>query len=502
MAIPQSRYVDIDSGLIGTSPFQTREFILRLATENPLVPPQMPIFFTSAQSVGEYFGVNSIEYLQSVYYFSYKSPVFLNSPSSISFAKYVTVDSAPMIFGVKANYSLSDFTSIIDGSFNLTLGGISQDVLGMDFSADLSLSDVANTVQTAIQASNIDPLFASANVIFDAVEGQFIFAGGSTGSANIKTDIAAAGTNILPNLGWDSTAIFIYGADAQTLIEFVQDTVDQNNNFGTLAFIPDLNVTQDTELATFFANENFRYLYATKSTSTTSQSYSDNLKNEDGLGAAVTLYDSNIGNEYPWLLPAIIFSSTDFNTQNSIVNYMFKYNQTTPTVNNESNANFYDNLNINYVGNTQYSGNDINFYQKGVLIGQSNNTNVQIGVYTNEIWLKDAAEVSLLNLLVGSENLPANRSGIARVTNVLQEVIDKALFNGVISVGNVLSTEKKSQIASLTNDPLAYIDVQTNGYWLNVRLTEPSPDVFEIDYLLVYAKNNSVLKITGTHAIA
>ena len=66
MSISISRYVSINSAVLGQSIVGVRQLILNLFTVNPLIPPQTYITFTSAAEVGQYFGTNSEEYYRAV----------------------------------------------------------------------------------------------------------------------------------------------------------------------------------------------------------------------------------------------------------------------------------------------------------------------------------------------------------------------------------------------------------------------------------------------------
>ncbi|MHC5539492.1 DUF3383 family protein, partial [Singulisphaera rosea] len=145
MAIPIINFVDITSGVGGTSQVPTRNLGALVISINNLVPTGTILSFTSAADVGTYFGTGSGEYARAVFYFGWVSKN-ITAPALLSFW-FWNQDAAThsLIFGVQATYSLSTFTAITAGQLNLTLGGFTHTLTGIDCSGDASLTAVAAT---------------------------------------------------------------------------------------------------------------------------------------------------------------------------------------------------------------------------------------------------------------------------------------------------------------------------------------------------------------------
>ena len=193
MAIAFTKYVDITSGVGGSSQAAQRELIGRLFTINNLVPTETSIEFTDIEDVADYFGTTAEEFKRASFYFSFVSKL-TTSAQKISFARWADVDTAPQIFGEEKTQLLSNFTSISDGAITLTLGIDTEIITGIDFTTDLSLTDVAATIETAVQAANVAALWTGATVIFDAVNSRFNLTGGVTGAAVVSVADAALPT--------------------------------------------------------------------------------------------------------------------------------------------------------------------------------------------------------------------------------------------------------------------------------------------------------------------
>lgn len=207
--------------------------------------------------------------------------------------------------------------------------------------------------------------------------------------------------------------------------------------------------------------------------------------------------------QFPEMLPMMIEAATNYQGINSVQNYEFQQVAgLTPSVADDSDADAYDALRINYYGVTQTAGQQIAFYQTGVLMGIG--TNIQdMNAYVNEIWLKDAAGAAIMTLLLSLLQLPANNQGITQLSGVLQSVINQALNNGTISVGKTLSATQQMFITSATGDPLAWYQVQNSGYWFNVVITPvgSNPVRYEATYTLIYSKDDVIRKVNGVHTL-
>jgi hypothetical protein len=199
----------------------------------------------------------------------------------------------------------------------------------------------------------------------------------------------------------------------------------------------------------------------------------------------------------------MIFAATDYAKTNAVQNYMFQQFNLTPSVSSDSVANTLDANRINYYGNTQNAGQQISFYQRGTLMGPATSP-TDMGVFANEIWLKDAAGVAIMNLLLGTSQVPANKFGQSMVLTTLQSVINQAVNNGTISVGKALTAQQKLYITQITGDDLAWQQVQNIGYWINCEIVPyQNNDVTEYKavYTLIYSKNDVIRKVDGSHIL-
>jgi len=264
--------------------------------------------------------------------------------------------------------------------------------------------------------------------------------------------------------------------------------------------MPTLTDDEIVEAATWNDLQNVLFQFMVRCTSSNASDLSTALI--DFGGTALTL--APLAAEYPEMCPMIALAATDYSRRNSVMNYMFKQFSLTPSVTTTTDSDAYDLLRVNYYGRTQQAGQYIDFYQRGILMGEATDP-VDQNVYGNEQWLKDAAGADLMELLVSLARVSANARGRSQIITTLQGVIERALFNGTISVGKPLNNTQKNYISELTGDDLAWHQVQNIGYWLDCVMesyeTEDGRTEWKAVYTLIYSKDDAIRKVDGTHVL-
>lgn len=506
MPIRFKKYIDITSLVGATSTVGERDLIGRLFTTNPLLPTSSYIEFDTAAEVASYFGTASVEYARALFYFSWINKIGI-TPPLISFARWTDANQAPMIFGETLALTLNQLKLITAGSFSLTLGGVTNVISGLNFSGANSLAAVAALIEDGIQAKT-GTMWTAATVSYNATSGGFDFVGGSQVVANV---IVAAGpsNDIATSIGWfpqsvngGTGAIWSDGNLAESITTTLTNSAQASDNFGTFLFVPALTDDQNVEAGTWTKSQNVKFEYACRVTSTTLAQTYCNPTTGLMLGLdGVSVIFSPLSNQFIEQASMMIKAATPYELPNSVQNYMYQiFSGITPSVTTDSVADELDAINVNYYGVTQTAGQLRAFFQDGVLQGSANAPRVMSN-FANEQWLKDACGVALMNQLLILSRLPANDAGVGLVLATLQSVINRALSNGTISVQGVLSEAQKSYVTSITQDPKAWYQVQSVGYWVDARIeTYEQSDVtkYRISYTLVYKKDDVVSKIVGT----
>lgn len=498
-----SRYVNITSGVLAATQIGNRSLGGLVISINPLVPTGVKLDFSSANTVGAYFGTGSGEYARAVFYFSFISKN-IQKPQVLSFW-FWNQDAATgsLLYGASATYALGTFTAITTGDFTLTMGGFIFHMTAINLSAAASLAAVAADIQTAIRAeSGGGVAWTGATVTFDATNGRFDLVSGTTGADTISVT-AGVTTDLAGLLGWlPPSAILSNGTAAQTLAANLAQLNSTNNNFGSFCLgATAIQTETNIQVAAnwnYSLTPNIQYLFSWVATPANSAAWQTSIA---GVGGHDGNIQSPVTGEYPEMLSMAILAATNYQAQNSVQNYEFQQANLTPSVVTDALANTYDAILMNYYGQTQVNGQYIAFYQRGTMSGGQPNDPSDINVYVNEMWLKSAMTAAILNLFLALANVSANTIGRSQLLAIVQSIITQALFNGTISVGNPLTTQQKLAITNETGDSLAWQQVQNIGYIVDVEFEQVvinNLTQYKAVYTLIYAKDNVIRVVDGT----
>lgn len=501
MPISQSKYVSITSGIGGAAAAGRKDLILRLFTENELFPTDTVLEFTSSPDVSNFAGATSDEAIIASGYFDWVSKQ-VNQAKKISFMRYAKNATAPYLRSTTDLPSLSVLKGITDGAVKLSMGGVSYEVNSLDFSTITSYTDAAALLQAKVQANTAgDTLWTAATVTFNSETSSFVLKGGETGK-NIITYASSpnSGTDISTLIGWSigTAPVISNGTDATTITDLLNKTVDISDNFASYAFL-NISLVEDdiNSIGTWNDEQNFKYMFCMDVDASTYQTLIEAAAKHSGI--CVNYLD--VKADLPaYLMPATILAATNYDKVNGTVNYMYQQFPTQAVaVDTDALANTLDALKINYNGQTQKSGTKLEFYQDGYL-----SDGTDIGVYANEIWLKDAMATEVLNLEIALDQIPANEDGISRIEGILQDVIGEAKTNGCISPGKEFTNTQKAYITQLTGDNEAWQTVYLQGYMLTVELGQETTNgttKYIAEYTLIYSKGDSIRKVEGKHIL-
>lgn len=511
MPIRFRKYVNLKSAVGGVSAVQTTELITRIFSINPLIPSGgIALEFTSSIDVGNYFGQVSEEYLRSAFYFNWISKTFTR-PQKISYSYWAKTASFPLIYGANLTSigtTLISLQAITSGHFTLNIGGVSHTLTGLNFSSASTFANVATIIEAAINAES-GTQWTAATVTYSSSANAFNFVGGDDSvAAVISTGPVSQPNDITALIGWLSAAIiypsapiFSNGVQIESITTTLTNSADLSDNFGSYLFTNQaaLSQSQIVESANWNLEQNNEFQFMIQTSAGNSSAYSTALASIGGSNLTL----SPITTEYPEMIPGMILAATNYNNANVSQNYMFQQNfNLTPSVTTTADADTYDALRINYFGQTQTAGQLLSFYQNGVMTGANVTTNpLDMNVYANEQWFKNAAAAANGNLLLGATQVSANDQGRSQVLTTLQSgPVNQATINGVISVGSLLTQDQIATVGEITNDPDAWRQVQSIGYWLDAVVIFEDPD-YIIQYTFVYKKNDSIRKIEGLNVL-
>lgn len=498
MSINQKKYIDVTSGVGGEAEAGRKSLGARILIRNALAPVGQVLEFSGVAEVGAYFGTATPEYTFAAKYFGFVSKSVTRA-DKISFARYTSEAVPPTLRAVKSETALASWQSVTEGSLVVKLNGTSFEVPAVDFNAVTTLNDVAGLVQDAIRGNSAaGEVWSRAAVSY--ANNVFTLTGGADGAMTI--DYAGEPddvTDISVMLGWDqaSMPVLSRGAEAETITAALDRIADLSNNFGSFAFLGDMAVAEIAEAAAWTDLQNVQYLYSVNVTPANYLQIKAAVSGKDGV--ALT-YDIHAG--MAEFMPMALMASTDYSRVNGVINYMYQqFSDEIPAVTDTILSDMLDAEAVNYLGQTQQAGRQITFYQRGFLQGDI----ADMGVFANEIWLKDALITEWLNMFLALNKIPANDSGVDRMRTAAQSVLDEAKNNGTILPGKTLTQVQKAYITEQTGDNDAWHQVYTQGYWLRPvlqqRLNSAGEVEYFLNYILIYSKGDSIRKVEGSNIL-
>lgn len=498
-----SRYISIVSGVGGGSPVSTRQLIMRLMTQNSVLPPGLVAEFANPAAVGAYFGTNSEEYKRALAYSSFISKS-ITSPQRISFARWVATAIAPMIVGDSITKSLAAFAAITVGTLTINDGATPVLITALNFSTATSLTQVATILQTALQASG-DAQLATCSVSYNTNTNQFTLTGSTPGSGNLSATPTGLTTDVSALLGWTTGGtVLVPGQAADTPDVAVSKSAAISNNCGSFVFCTPstpLTNTQIAAIAAWIDSQNNMYMYSLATPLANLQTLYALIKGYSGV--AINILSTTQANDYVEQSPCEILAATNYNNPNASQNYMYyQFASRNITVSDDTTADTVDASRGNYIGVTQNAGQQLAFYQRGVLCGGSQAA-TDMNTYANEMWLKSSFTSQFMSLFLSVPEVPADPDGAAMLMGVMQSVIDTAKTNGVIAVGKTLTAVQQQYITSLTGDRNAWRQVQSIGYWVNITFTQQTNansglEEWVANYIFIYSKSDAIRSVTGS----
>ncbi|AWN08518.1 hypothetical protein HOV04_gp16 [Xanthomonas phage XcP1] len=503
--ISQNRYIRIVSGVGAGANVAMRELGMRVITQNALLSPGIVAEFTSPDAVASFFGSNSEEYRRAAAYLGFISKQ-ITSPKRISFSRWVNSPIAPSVVGDTEAKSLANLKAVSAGTLTILVDGVASQVGAIDLSGAASLTAVAALLQARIRTAVAGQLAAS-SVTYNTNTNQFTLVGGVTGSGALSVVLGgspAAPTDAAALLGWGAAgAINVAGQGADTALDAVQKSVAISNNMGSLVFATPqapMTVEEIAEIALWNHSQNNLYIFSVAAPIGAMDELFAAVKGYSGC--ALNVLSSTLPNDFIDQAPCEILAATDYSTTNATQNYMFyQFGARNITVTDDATANLADSLRANYIGVTQSAGQQLAFYQRGVLCGDSTAA-VDMNTYANEMWIKSAITSAILTFFLAVGRVPANEIGQGQILAILQDPINVAKDNGTISAGATLSVAQQLYITQVSGSATAWRQVATIGYWIDVTFSSYVNEnsgltEWKASYTLIYAKDNAIRFVEG-----
>ena len=275
-----------------------------------------------------------------------------------------------------------------------------------------------------------------------------------------------------------------------------------DDNFGSFCFMEALTPDEAREVAEWNAAKNFKYLYSLPVKVDNCKQILETVRDMSGTCYTLDKFDA-----FAEFMPMALFAATKYDRVNATKVFMYQqFDGERASVTTSQDADKYDAFDIdgqgtrfpvNYYGATQQAGSLINFYQDGY-----NADGLDTACYCNEIWLKDAISVELLNTFIALEKIPANNVGKAIVRNAIISVLHEGIRNETITVGKTLDNLQRAYVDRTAGLANAWENIESYGYWLTVdvkhRTLKGGRVQYYADYVLMYAKGDAIRKVEGS----
>ena len=380
--------------------------------------------YVDLESVAADFGTSAPEYLAASLYFG-QSP----RPQQLMIGRWLRTSTAGLVNGGILNASeqlLTNFTSVTNGSFKVTVNGSEQSVTGVNLSAVTNLNGVA----TAINA-----ILTGATIAWDG--SRFTVTSNTSGASSTVGYLSAAatGTDISAKLKLTSALALapVPGFDPETPVECAAALANQSGQWYGLSFAAATMPTaeQTIAVAAFIEGASISRIFGVTETDTRvlDASYTSDLASQlKDLSYKRTCVQYS-ANKYAICSMIGRAFSVNFSANRSTITLMYKQEPgVVAALLTETQAQTLKakrcNVFVKYM-------NDTAIIQYGVMSGQA---------YFDEIhgldWFSDALQTAEYNLLYQSKTkIPQTDAGQNQLVNVASGVCQEAINNGLIAPG-------------------------------------------------------------------
>ena len=464
LTIPASQIVDVIPSVIsaGGSALSLNGMILTPSTR---VPTGSALSFPTAQAVSDFFGSGSAEAVNAAIYFAgFQGSNIL--PSAMWFAQYNAAGVAAWLRGGDiSGLTLAQLQALAGGTVIVTVNGTQYTSSSINLASAGSFSAAAALIQAAFTT----PPFS---VTYDSVSGAFVFTSTTTGTGSTIT--FATGTMAASLLLQAAQGATIsQGAAAVTDVAgFMDNLVGQTTNWASFMFITDPDSSGNSKklaFATWNGQQNNRYVYVctdtdiTPTQSTNAAASLGQLLNASETSGTILIYEPGDLNIEAFICGAI--ASIDFTQTNGRATLAFKSQSgmpvsvTDPTVAANLIANGY-----NYYGAYATANDQFSFFYPGSVSGVFK----WADSYVNQIWLNNALQLALMELLTNVKSIPYNNSGYSLIRAACMDPIDAGANFGAFVGGVQLSN---AQAAEVNNAAGVAIDrvLSSAGWYLQVK---------------------------------
>jgi len=369
-------------------------------------------------------------------------------PTSLKVSTRYPTDQAAQLRGGSVADNITNlalFNAITDGSFTISIDGSPEDITGLNFSADTDLSEVADAIQTALQAVATGG-YTAATCTHDG--SRFFINSGTTGVTSTVSFL----TPVSPTTGTDISSLLqmrqgegtkTNGIVAETITASLNTIQNIDSDWYGLMFTKEVrdgfvvntedaveaaadwcearvkvfgNTSNDLDVLDSITTNDIASVLAAKNlrrTITTFSSYPDQYPSASVLGRAFTV---------------------NFSQVNSTITLKFKQ---------------IPGITVEQLTQSQKAVLDSKFANALIEVGSSDmyaESWMASGVFFDEVhgidWLQNAVETNVFGyLLTRTTKVPYTNKGVAAIEQQVISALDEAVNNGLIAPGETIEGE-------------------------------------------------------------
>lgn len=467
MSLPASRVVQMTPRVIsgGANDLETNGLLLTKSAILPIGQPAMD--FSSASAVSALFGPEAEETLFAQQYFTGVTNQ-QTSPRTLVIARRISEAAPAWIRGAELTTTIAALKAISDGSLKITVDGTEKAVSSIDLTGATTLSDVAQTVATAI---------TGVTGAYDSNTNAFTFTSSTTGADSTISYATAGegGTDLSAMLGLtqEAGAVISQGSDAMTEAQNLDAICEVTQNWVGFTTLWEADL-EELQAYAAWADTYDDYVYfpwsndkTLESTLTASSSPLAQIVDQYDVVAPIYFED--------WRLSAMAMacgaSIAWTRTQGMKTWFAKTASGISPNVTDEAVADALEANRINFLGQYATRNSQFQFFNRGTL---SSSTYGFVDVLYGSIYLRSAIQTSCMNGFESLNRVPYNARGEALIRAWCQDPINRCLDNGVIDTGLELNESQKAQIMQEVGEDgeTAIQAIASKGYWLAVTMPD------------------------------
>lgn len=442
---------------------------------NSVIPTASPISFASAEDVGDYFGTESKEYeFATVYFGGYNNSQI--KPSALYFYKLCPNGAAPFVRGatLKPAVALVNIKAVTAGDITVTLNGTTYTATGIDLSGITSLSEagniVANALNTAIGAESGSE--DGVTITYSSVNNTYTLTSASVGEEASVTQPTGTVADVL-GLS-DETAVISAGAKVMTATDTMAEITDKFQNFVTFTTLDepsDADAMLLAKWATAQYNAGTMYMFVCWDSSKAnldalSTTVISELLQEEEVTATCVCYPD--AEKAAFIMGTA--ASIAWDQRQGTLTFKFKAQSgVSADIQETAQATALDAHKVNYMGNWATRNDNFVFLAEGRILGEWD----WIDTYLGACWLCNAAQVKLMVMFTEARRIPYTEVGYAQVRANIRDIMERAIFNGVVDAGVRLDNGVKSQLTTELGADYSE-EIYNNGYYLQIEDATPA----------------------------